>query len=188
GTWLVIDAGRRLYRLRTGGPPRDATLAEDGNSMTLVGEGGLAKRVAAPVVVKPPNPNDPLIGTWKWFAGSPVTVTANGTYLRDARQAGSWTLVDAGQRRYRLNWGGEFGGGIDDVTLSADGNSLDGKNQFGTRITATKVAGTDPKPKPVVTVPPPPPEKRKPVPKAEELAAADKTIKELFKAEYAKKT
>jgi hypothetical protein len=133
GTWEVIDAAQRRYRLTW--PPYkavdDVTLSADGKSLEGKNNYG---RVSATRV----GDNDPLVGTWKWFRDGPVTVAADGSFLRNGKPVGTWKVIDAGKRQYELRWSPPIRS-VDELTLSADGKGLDGKNQFGQRVTATRM-------------------------------------------------
>jgi predicted Zn finger-like uncharacterized protein len=112
--------------------------------------GAPAPAVTMPAPV-PPNPTpappkpaptpstDPFVGTWKWFRDAPVTVAANGTFLRNGKPAGTWKVIDARNRQYELRWSAPLTS-VDVMTLSADGKNVDGKNQFGQRVTGTKTS------------------------------------------------
>lgn len=100
--------------------------------------------------------NDPLVGSWQWLPGGNRTVLADGTLIANGRAAGTWKLIDAGQRQYRLTWTFGF---VDDLTLAADGNRLEGKNQKGEPVTARRLgpaAPATPPAKPDMTAKAPP--------------------------------
>jgi hypothetical protein len=62
-----------------------------------------------------------LAGTWSWFNGRTVTMTASGS-LSDGGGSGTWSRT--GPQTYRLNW--KTYNTIDTVTLSNDGLTLTG--------------------------------------------------------------
>lgn len=81
-----------------------------------------------------------LVGTWSWFNGGTVYFEADGTargYM-GAEQIDSctWKLMDAADRWYQLTW---QSGWVDQLTLSADGNSLAGYNQAGNYVTGERL-------------------------------------------------
>ena len=75
-------------------------------------------------------PCSQVLGAWKWFTGSTVILNADGTLNKDHTH--SWTCKDPARRIVVLNWSN--GRWIDTLTLSADGKSLEGKNQIGNRV------------------------------------------------------
>ena len=89
-----------------------------------------------------PNGQEPLsvVGTWSWFNGHTVVFHQDGTidcsYNGVIDNTGTWELTDASSRQYIIHW--QVGGWIDQLTLSSDGNSLDGYNREGTHVTGTK--------------------------------------------------
>jgi hypothetical protein len=94
-----------------------------------------------------------IVGTWKWFNGDTVYVHPDGT--QDSLNAGktisvrTWTLKDPSKGIYELVWKNPNGiesqwySGIDTLTLSADGNKLDGYNQKNMRVTASRISSSD---------------------------------------------
>jgi sugar lactone lactonase YvrE len=79
-----------------------------------------------------PAPARTIVGTWKWPERDHiVTIKANGICTDSWSSSGTWTLIDATNRVYRIQWKGtpNF---IDTLTLSTDGNSLTGHNQYNT--------------------------------------------------------
>jgi hypothetical protein len=76
---------------------------------------------------------DPITGCWQWFNNVPVTINPDGRLV-----AGPFTAQwqRAGQRGYRFTWPEA----VDTVTLSGDGNSLSGGNQYGFPTSGTRVA------------------------------------------------
>jgi WD40 repeat protein len=133
GTWKVIDASKRLYQLTwpAYNAIDDLTLSADGKNLEGKNQNGL--RVTATRA----GDKDPVVGTWKWFDGSQVTVAENGSFTQNGKRGGTWRAMDAGKREYQLRWSPPKKS-VDELTLSADGKSLDGKNQFGQRVTGTK--------------------------------------------------
>ena len=79
---------------------------------------------------------DPIVGQWVWFNQPIVHIDANGDLrLPDKGVFGHWHVVDAAARTYELDWSNGY---VDHVTVSPDGKSLDGANQNGTKVTATR--------------------------------------------------
>jgi hypothetical protein len=83
-----------------------------------------------------------IVGTWNWFTGTKVRMHPDGTLDGwDGNQkvnSGTWT---GSGNKYTLNW--VDGGYIDTLTLSADGQSLDGYNKGGTHVTGNKISSSD---------------------------------------------
>ena len=83
------------------------------------------------------------VGTWRWFYGPNLTFQDDGTVTgtnRDAR----WAWTDQSKRELRVDYGGRWSPYHDFLTLSEDGNHLDGKNNVDMHITGDRVpAGTD---------------------------------------------
>ena len=76
-----------------------------------------------------------IIGTWSWFTGETVEIRPDGTFSSE-KNRGNWELSDQYSRQYTLRW--EVGEWIDSLTLSNDGDSLSGQNQYGTTVTGTR--------------------------------------------------
>jgi hypothetical protein len=72
-----------------------------------------------------------VVGTWDWFIGPTVTFKDDGTG-GNSLFTFTWTCSGG---NYVLVWSHGY---TDRVKLSADGKSLDGKNQNGTHIFASR--------------------------------------------------
>jgi hypothetical protein len=82
--------------------------------------------------------NDPgaIAGTWVWFNTPTVYIDTNGDLrLPGTAPVGNWTSVDVASRAYQLAWANGY---VDSLSLAEDGDSLDGHNQYGVRVTATR--------------------------------------------------
>ena len=84
------------------------------------------------------NPSDTLlaeaVGYWSWFDGGIVSIRPDGAFGRGGAIDGTWRKI--GDRSIRLVWyGGVF---TEDLSLSADNNTLTGVNQIGTVVSATR--------------------------------------------------
>jgi PA14 domain len=94
-----------------------------------------------PIVVQTTNKPD-IVGNWNWFAGGIVTMTPDHRVEwhqkvgAPATGGGTWQ-PDTAASVYKITWDGT--GFVDKVTLSADGQSLKGKNQKGTVVTGSRV-------------------------------------------------
>lgn len=83
-----------------------------------------------------------IIGTWNWFTGTKVCMHPDGTLDgwegNQKINSGTWT---GSGNKYTLNW--VDGGYIDTLTLSLDGQSLDGFNKGGTHVTGNRISISD---------------------------------------------
>lgn len=83
-----------------------------------------------------------VVGTWKWFCGSVVTINNNGDVYavwNDGKHAEA-KYEKIGDNRYRFVWGNNEW--IDVLKLKKEGNILEGINQCGSKVTATKISST----------------------------------------------
>jgi hypothetical protein len=84
---------------------------------------------------------DALLGAWTWSApGWTVRFLPDGkadSFSANDRNTGTWRLVGASPRVYEIRW--VKGATIDTLTLSADGQRLDGTNQHKARVSATRI-------------------------------------------------
>lgn len=83
--------------------------------------------------------NARLPGCWNWSNGAHIVVDAEGT-VRNGLFSGTWKADDEAAGRYTITWP-SF---VDTLTLSADGSTLSGTNNFGIPISATRKSGTAP--------------------------------------------
>ncbi|MCD6475320.1 MAG: DUF4214 domain-containing protein [Anaerolineaceae bacterium] len=105
----------------------------------------------APLGGTAPNPNQParphnnsqsytkqscssVVGKWQWFDGNSATFSSDGTM--GGNPIYFWRCNGINPVRVTVNWNNK---GIDKLTLSPDGNRLEGKNQYGTKIWGTRV-------------------------------------------------
>ncbi|WP_320172242.1 hypothetical protein [Maridesulfovibrio sp.] len=94
-----------------------------------------------------------LVGKWKWFTGSVAEFYAGG---RMPGAGNSWKCADPSRGTFIITWSN--GKWVDTLTMSQDGNRLDGQNQIGNRVWGTRLSGA-------VSAAPPPAPARQPVPK-----------------------
>jgi|APGre2960657505_1045072.scaffolds.fasta_scaffold116022_1 hypothetical protein len=84
--------------------------------------------------------DDDVVGKWKWFCGSVVTVSPDGNVSAiwdDGKQATArYEKIE--DNRYRFIWGNNEW--IDILKLKKNGNILDGQNQCGSKVTAIKIS------------------------------------------------
>jgi hypothetical protein len=110
------------------------TMAGIGNHMGLWRFSWSATRVG-PYREEPARPtSSPAAGpagTWNWVSGQTLVISANNTceVYEGSRKINECHWESLGQNQYRLTH--RDGGYVDTVTLSADGNSLDGTSNQG---------------------------------------------------------
>jgi hypothetical protein len=88
------------------------------------------------------NSDSGVVGRWKWFTNDVIEVFAGHRMVaKDGRgnvlDQGSWSLVDIENRTFKLEW--EKGKYRDVLTLSVDGQRLDGSNQNGTHVWGERI-------------------------------------------------
>lgn len=81
-----------------------------------------------------------IIGFWAWFTGGVVNINANNTHstTNDSQGtiSGTWECTNV-KGNFVLNW--ENGTYIDTLTISEDGKSLSGTNQYGVAVSGNKL-------------------------------------------------
>jgi hypothetical protein len=84
---------------------------------------------------------DPIVGVWNWFTGDRIRFLADGTLTKTNSQGQATWIKRHGQQypeQYIVIWRNTY---VDNLTLSTtNGVKLQGYNQFGALVTATKVA------------------------------------------------
>jgi hypothetical protein len=71
-----------------------------------------------------------VVGKWRWFTNSTHEFRADGSM--NGSPTSHWTCVDAARGVIVVSWAsGKY---VDTLVLSADGRSLEGKNQYGHRV------------------------------------------------------
>ena len=80
---------------------------------------------------------DGVIGKWKWFNGINVYIRNNGTVSNSENGTGVWYVSDRNRNQVTIRW--NEGGWIDELSLSPDGNNLDGRNQNGVHVFGIRV-------------------------------------------------
>jgi len=112
--------------------------AFDTISFTVVG--------AESVSPAPTGPCSEIVGSWSWFNGGVVTVRSDGTIEHDiSGNSGRWECIDPDEGTVTLRW--DRGGWVDILTLSVDGNELQGTNNAGISVSGQRVEQT-PRPGP----------------------------------------
>lgn len=151
--WSWVDVSKRQLKIDFGGEwsmYRDTvTLSEDGKSLRGVNNVGTiitGERIAATPAdaLTPPSPSTPAksispVGTWSWFVGPDLTFGADGSISGSNRSA-HWDWTNEEKREFRIQWTGARYGLIDTLTLSEDGNSLQGTNNLETSVSGSRIA------------------------------------------------
>lgn len=95
--------------------------------------------VPPPPVTQSAPGTDPFVGCFRWFNGVPVQIHTDHTVLAGPFTA-HWQLVSKAQRSYTITWPQPA---LSTETLSADGKTLSGGNQYGGTDKATRSVGGD---------------------------------------------
>ena len=85
-----------------------------------------------------PSPIQPFvapIGHWDWFNRVVVSVRPDSSVSGTNGERGVWRVLDPVRRIFVIEWNA---GWVDTLTISPDGNSLDGGNQNGTHVFAQR--------------------------------------------------
>ncbi len=82
-----------------------------------------------------PRGNEPVIGCWHWINNVEVDIRRDGS-LSVGRFSASWRVSDPERAIYTFIWPQP----MDTVTLSPDGRTLSGTNQYGTAISGTRIS------------------------------------------------
>lgn len=81
-----------------------------------------------------------VTGTWDWVGGQILVVHPGYTqkvwWHGNQVNQGTWQIMNPATRLYQFKY--DNGGWVDTVTLSADGNTLEGSNQQGTPLKGTR--------------------------------------------------
>jgi hypothetical protein len=79
-----------------------------------------------------------IVGTWQWINGDSVYIHDDGTMESERGIAGTWRSTD--NNGYELEWSNGF---TDTLTISSDCQSLNGNNQYGGGVSATRSSTSD---------------------------------------------
>jgi hypothetical protein len=82
-----------------------------------------------------------LVGCWQWGNGAAVVIKRDGT-MTAGPFTGRWRrdpsgAADASRTPYKFTWPEP----VDTLTMTPDGNRLNGSNQYGVVVTASRVSG-----------------------------------------------
>ena len=82
---------------------------------------------------------DPIVGNWIWPGPYFVTVSADGTAVNKQGDKATWTFINdkVVERKYRFLW--HEGVFIQNLTLSKDMKTLEGKDNVGNRLLVRRV-------------------------------------------------
>jgi hypothetical protein len=80
----------------------------------------------------------PFNGCYQWFNGVPVQIRIDHTVVAGPFTA-QWAVVNSAERKYSITWPQAS---VSTVTVSADGKSLSGSNQYGGTDHATRTSGS----------------------------------------------
>ena len=123
------------FRLFADWPAGGYEVLARSNAIT-VGKGPLVG--AESVSPAPTGPCSEIVGSWSWFDGGVVTVRSDGTIEHDiSGNSGRWECIDPDERTFTLRW--ERGDWVDTLTLSVDGNELQGTNNAGMSVSGRRV-------------------------------------------------
>lgn len=155
--WFWLDEDKRELQVVWGGPDPGLdklTLSEDGNR--LEGSNNDGTPISGSRIVEAPEPAAPAagtgvvtnvspLGTWSWFFGPDLTFHEDGTVTGENRTA-RWVWTDQSKRELRVDFGGDYSGYRDSLTLSEDGKRLRGVNNTGMEISGDRLASPTPTP------------------------------------------
>ena len=124
-----------------------ATLTSGGGNNTQTGgnTGGNSPAAMVPVNPTPGGKRtasgdstaaDAVVGCWQWFNSASVVIRSNGLMTAGPFTA-EWRSVDSSRRIYNFIWPEA----VDTTALSLDGRTLSGGNQYGYKMSATRLAG-----------------------------------------------
>lgn len=128
GRWVNLTG--RQYRLthNSGGWVDTVTVSADGNSLDGVNNHGYRLHGERQGRVSS------IAGKWSWVSGQTLIIAADGSLevWLNGRKVNEGRWESLGGQRYRFTH--RSGGWVDTVTLSGDGNSLDGTNNHGYQL------------------------------------------------------
>ena len=134
--WTVTDPVRRIITISWRGRSVDTlTLSRDGfrlNGQKQNGQPVWGERTDSPAAQAL---RKKIVGRWNWFNGSTGDFLANGTI--DGNPAFVWLVTNSAARIVTISWRGLT---VDTLTLSPDGQRLEGKNNKGEKVWGEKVS------------------------------------------------
>ena len=125
--WRLVSASQRAYKFTWPDAIDTINVSPDQRSLSGMNQYQYpisATRVAGVIG---------LVGTWTLSNNVPMLVFSNGTFSA-ATFTGTWRATDASRGMYSMTWPAP----VDSVTLSADGQTVSGANQYGVAISGTR--------------------------------------------------
>jgi hypothetical protein len=134
-TWQMVAPAMRLFQITWPKSVDTVMIAPDQGTLAGSNQYGVslsAYRMAG---------SRGFVGNWVWKYSIPVAVPTvvvnpNGTVLAGTA-TGTWRAIDAARGTYALTWSDPP---RDSVTLSPDGSTITGKNQWGVVVSAVRTA------------------------------------------------
>jgi hypothetical protein len=127
GHWRLVSSARRAYTFTWPEAIDTVTISPGQRSLSGMNQYNYpisATRIAGAVG---------LVGSWNLSNHVPMLVSPSGTFSA-AAFTGTWQTVDASRGIYTLAWPDP----VDSVTLSADGQTISGANQYGVATSGTR--------------------------------------------------
>jgi len=127
GHWRLVSTARRAYTFTW--PEAIDTITISADQRSLSGMNQYQYPIAATRIAGTIG----LVGSWNVSNNVPLLMLPNGTFTA-ATFNGTWQTVDASRGIYTLTWPDP----VDSVTLSADGQTISGANQYGVATSGTR--------------------------------------------------
>ena len=127
GHWRLVSAARRAYTFTW--PEAIDTVTISPGQRSLSG----MNQYDYPISATRTTGATGLVGSWNLSNHVPMLVSPSGTFSA-ATFTGTWQTVDASRGIYTLAWPDP----VDSVTLSADGQTISGANQYGVATSGTR--------------------------------------------------
>ncbi len=127
GHWRLVSAAQHKYTFTWPEAIDTITIAADQRSLTGSNQYGYPISATRSVGLG-------LVGIWTLSNGVPMVVSAGGNFTA-ATLSGTWQTVDASRGIYTMSWPDP----VDSVTLSADLQTIAGKNQYGVATSGTRI-------------------------------------------------
>jgi hypothetical protein len=128
GHWRLVSATQRKYTFTWPEAIDTITIAADQRSLSGSNQYGY------PISATRSAGGLGLVGSWMLSNGVPMVVSADGDFTA-ATLSGTWQTVDASRGIYTMSWPDP----VDSVTLSADLQTIAGKNQYGVATSGTRI-------------------------------------------------
>ena len=79
-----------------------------------------------------------ILGQWAWFTGGVLTVNADGTFVQQSGNAGTWECTDAARGAVTFRW--RAGAFVNRLAVSADGQQLSSTDPAQSYVSAKRVS------------------------------------------------